>query len=128
MMKLVICFIQFISHVEIRHALVGYQLVARPIPTHDNTNRINANMSASSFIRTHGPSIWTDEGSPCLRKCDQCDPYCRLLPSHNNNSVALARERSIPTKRPPLVSEVCSKFCGQRSAPWLAQRIPTAVI
>jgi hypothetical protein len=30
----------------------------------------------------------------------------------NNNSVALARERTIPTERPPLVGEVSDDFCG----------------
>jgi hypothetical protein len=28
------------------------------------------------------------------------------------NSVALVRERTIPTERPPLVDEVSAKFCG----------------
>ena len=28
------------------------------------------------------------------------------------NSVALVRERTIPTKRPPLVGEVSANFCG----------------
>jgi hypothetical protein len=28
------------------------------------------------------------------------------------NSVALVRERTIPTERPPLVGEVSAKFCG----------------
>jgi hypothetical protein len=30
------------------------------------------------------------------------------------NSVAWFRERSIPTERPPLVSEIIANFCGQR--------------
>jgi len=28
------------------------------------------------------------------------------------NSVALVRERTIPTERPPLVGEVSTNFCG----------------
>jgi hypothetical protein len=28
------------------------------------------------------------------------------------NSVALARKRTTPTERPPLVGEVSAKFCG----------------
>jgi hypothetical protein len=28
------------------------------------------------------------------------------------NSVALVRERTIPTERPPLVDEVSANFCG----------------
>jgi hypothetical protein len=34
--------------------------------------------------------------------------------NNNNNSVALVRERTIPTERPPLVGEVSANFCGQR--------------
>jgi hypothetical protein len=32
--------------------------------------------------------------------------------NNNNNSVALVRERTIPTERPPLVGEVNANFCG----------------
>jgi hypothetical protein len=31
---------------------------------------------------------------------------------NKNNCVALVRERSIPTERPPLVVEVSVNFCG----------------
>jgi hypothetical protein len=51
-------------------------------------------------------------------------PYCRILGflvqgdsnnNNNNNSVALVRERTIPTERPPLVGEVSAKILsGQR--------------
>jgi hypothetical protein len=34
------------------------------------------------------------------------------LVSSNINSVALVRERTIPTERPPLVNEVSAIFCG----------------
>jgi hypothetical protein len=30
---------------------------------------------------------------------------------HKTNSVALARKRTIPTERPPLVGEVTANFC-----------------
>ena len=43
------------------------------------------------------------------------------------NSVALVRERTIPTERPPPVGEVSANFCGKRGVTWLAQRVPTAV-
>ena len=43
------------------------------------------------------------------------------------NSVALVRERTIPTERPPPVGEVSANFCGQRGVAWSAQRVPTAV-
>jgi len=32
--------------------------------------------------------------------------------SNKQNSVALVRERTIPTERPPPVSEVSANFCG----------------
>jgi hypothetical protein len=43
------------------------------------------------------------------------------------NSVALVRERTIPTERPPPVGEVSANFCGSRGVTWSAQRVPTAV-
>ena len=42
-------------------------------------------------------------------------------------SVALVRERTIPTERPPPVGEVSANFCGYRGVAWSAQRVPTAV-
>jgi hypothetical protein len=41
--------------------------------------------------------------------------------------MALVREQTIPTERPPPVGEVSANFCGQRGVTWSAQRIPTAV-
>jgi hypothetical protein len=40
------------------------------------------------------------------------------------NSVALVRERTIPTERPPLVGEVSANFCGKRGVAWSVRRIP----
>jgi hypothetical protein len=31
-----------------------------------------------------------------------------------DNSVALARKRTTPTERPPLVGEVIANYCGKR--------------
>jgi len=45
----------------------------------------------------------------------------------SKNSVALVRERTIPTERPPPVGGVSANFCGSRGVTWLAQRVPTAV-
>ena len=39
------------------------------------------------------------------------------------NSVALVRERTIPTERPPPVGEVSANFCGQRGVALSAQRV-----
>ena len=43
------------------------------------------------------------------------------------NTVALVRERTIPTERPPPVGEVSANSCGQRGVTWSAQRFPTVV-
>jgi hypothetical protein len=42
-------------------------------------------------------------------------------------SVALVRERTTPTERPPLVDEVSANFLRIEGVAWSAQRIPTAV-
>jgi len=41
--------------------------------------------------------------------------------------MALVRERTIQTERPPPVGEVSANFCGWRGVTWSAQRVPTAV-
>jgi hypothetical protein len=38
--------------------------------------------------------------------------YARATPDIKNNSVALVRERTIPTEPPPLVGEVSANFSG----------------
>jgi hypothetical protein len=43
------------------------------------------------------------------------------------NSVASVRKRTIPTERPPLVSEVSANFLRIEGATWSAWQIPTAV-
>ena len=43
------------------------------------------------------------------------------------NSVALVRERTIPTEQPPPVGEVSANFSGWRGVTWSAQRVPTVV-
>ena len=61
----------------------------------------------------------------------QCTLISCRMGSHTNykkkTSVALVRERTIPTERPPPVGEVSANFCGQRGVTWSAQRVPTAV-
>jgi hypothetical protein len=48
------------------------------------------------------------------------DPQGRILGFldrmlvNNNNAMALVRERTTPTERPPLVGEVSANFCGLR--------------
>jgi hypothetical protein len=41
--------------------------------------------------------------------------------------MALVRERTIPTERPPLVGEVSANFWGIEVVAWSAQRFPTVV-
>jgi hypothetical protein len=41
---------------------MGDQPVARPLPTKDKANRINADIHASSGIRTHDLSVRATEG------------------------------------------------------------------
>jgi hypothetical protein len=48
--------------------------------------------------------------------------------SCSKNSIAWVHEQTIPTDRPPLVSEVSANFCRQWGVAWSAQRIPIAVI
>jgi hypothetical protein len=48
-------------------------------------------------------------------------------PLNNNNSVALVRERTIPTERPPLVGEIRANFLRIEGVVWSARRIPAAV-
>jgi hypothetical protein len=58
------------------------------------------------------------------------DPKLNSTETHiitNNNFVALVRERTIPTERPPLVGEVSANLLRIEDYLWSAQRIPTAV-
>jgi hypothetical protein len=48
----------------------------------------------------------------CYKLYENMIIACLLLT--DNNSVALVRERTIPTERPPLVSEVSANVCGHR--------------
>jgi hypothetical protein len=54
--------------------------------------------------------------------------FCRLLNLYVflilTNSVALVRERTIPTERPPLVGEVNANFCEQKGVAWSVRRTP----
>jgi hypothetical protein len=43
------------------------------------------------------------------------------------NSVALMREKTILTERPPLVGEISANFCEYRGVVWSARSISTAV-
>jgi hypothetical protein len=52
-------------------------------------------------------------------------PYAH---NNNNNSVALVREGTIPTDRPPLVGEFCANFLRIEGVAWSVQRIPISVL
>ena len=62
---------------------------------------------------------------PGVDFCVRC--RLKLNVESKKNSVALVRERTIPTERPPPVNEVSHNFCGLRGVTWSAQRIPMAV-
>jgi hypothetical protein len=47
-----------------------------------------------------------------------CVGICLEELTKQTKSVALVRDRSIPTELQQLVGEVSAKFCGQRGVPW----------
>jgi hypothetical protein len=50
---------------------------------------------------------------PTQSKTVSCSTLCKYCYYKKNlKSVALARKRTIPTERPPLVGEVSANFCG----------------
>jgi hypothetical protein len=55
----------------------GDQPVARPLPTHNNTNteETPTNIHALSEIRTHDPSVREGGGGSCLRPRSHCDRH-----------------------------------------------------
>jgi hypothetical protein len=62
-----------------------------------------------------------------LRAASVCDSS----PLYNNNNkitVALVRERTIPTERPPLVGEVTAKFADRGVSRSQRSESPTAAI
>jgi hypothetical protein len=64
-----------------------------------------------------------------MAPCVPDDSLCvDSLEMNNNSSVALVRERTKPTKRPPLVNEVSAKVLWMEGVAWSARRIPTAVL
>jgi hypothetical protein len=62
------------------------------------------------------------------RKVQKTQDGLKLYGTHQllayANSVALVREQTIPTERPPLVGEVSADFYGYRGVAWLVRRIP----
>jgi hypothetical protein len=56
-----------------RTPCTGDQRIARPLPTHITTQRINTDIHASNGIRTHGSSVREGEDSSCLRSRSHCD-------------------------------------------------------
>jgi hypothetical protein len=66
--------LQFLNPKTIgRTHLTEDQPVARPLPTQDSTNRINADIHALSGFRTHDSSVQANEHSSCLRPRGHCD-------------------------------------------------------
>jgi hypothetical protein len=96
---LAIFFNFFILYTVGRTPWTGDQPVARPLSTH----RINADIHASSGIRTHDPSTRTGEDGSCLRLRGHCD---RLYSSTDNrkiySSVTVFRYQSFKKRRQKL--------------------------
>jgi hypothetical protein len=64
-------------------------------------------------------NIWTKDmfqAKSCCSSLKQTAVVChiRITTQYVLNSVAWVRERTIPTERPPLVSEVSANLCGCR--------------
>jgi hypothetical protein len=66
------------------------QPVARPLPTQDNTNTVNADIHALSGIRTHDSSARASEDSSCLRERGHC--VRQDLPANNMNIACSVME------------------------------------
>jgi hypothetical protein len=68
----------------------------------------NIKISASTRNRTQTPRF----PRPWLQNPLLAISFMSLASIITNNSVALVRERTIPTERPPIVSEVSANFYG----------------
>ena len=56
-----------------------------------------------------GTAFSGDQGD---EKCNKYSVRKHVRRNHLTNSVALVRERTTPTERPPPVGEVSANFCG----------------
>jgi hypothetical protein len=119
--------------VPLVHILMGSTKTAQQIAVILLTSRLTTNSSILKQLKifflpenyTLG-SILTHIIIPCATKSSKS---CTLKDFRltNNNSVASVRKRTIPSERPPLVSEVSVNFLRIQGATWSAWRIPTAV-
>jgi hypothetical protein len=80
----------------------GDQPVAKPLPTQDN---INADIYASSEIRTHDLSVLAGEDLSCLRTRSHCDwqtqilsPVYTVYTSFNRHIKHASTKRSVTTR------------------------------
>ena len=58
-----------------------------------------------------GTPLWSRCTLQTSANCESASPK-KHAASQKKNSVALVRERTIPTKRPPPVGDVSANFCG----------------
>jgi hypothetical protein len=71
--------------------------------------------TAATSLKKKLLSLLEIQISDVTTKMENCELFPSLLAYVVNiwrNSVAVARKRTIPTERPPLVGEVSANFCG----------------
>jgi hypothetical protein len=76
---------------------------------------------------TSKPGWETEDNYFYVSATKVCSFYTQTTKTKELKTVALVRERTIPTERPPLVGEVSANFLRIDSVAWSVQRIPTVV-
>jgi hypothetical protein len=91
----------------------------------ESSRMLVGDVQTSSFPKN--PDNTTDIQRPCesppIASCSRGYMYLRVYTTKKLNYVALVREWSISTERPPHVGEVSAKFCGlsrgqRNGSPW----------
>jgi hypothetical protein len=104
-------------HYHYHHILLlKFRLALRTVPYHFYLPKMRIS-EARGTIYTHQLYILFSLYHTPTFKCNTLRPGDRIDLRRqacfwNINSVALVRERTIPTERPPPVGEVCANFCG----------------
>jgi hypothetical protein len=101
----------------------------------ERSHRLNFFLSGNNrdkiFVPEHVRTLHNATNALCcLASAERSAPtFWKYYPKtkKKKNSVALARKRTMPTERPPLVGEVSANFRDIEGVAWSKQRIPTAV-
>jgi hypothetical protein len=89
------------------------RLVARSLPKYRTTQTQNKHAHTNTpNIHAHDHGLRASEDSSYLRLLSYRDRHCLMIKRLKKDSVALARKRTIPTERLPLVGEVSANLCG----------------